>query len=549
MVSTGGPTGAGARRSRLGRSIAQSQLLISVAMLLLAGITLVVRPDAFAQPVFSVGILLVFVLTAVAVLVPWTESNKGWAIALPLADIVAIVLAREGLPALGSGLFLVFPVLWMARNFRLTGALLGAALATVLLWTSWALKGEPFVISQLATIILLPLTLAFVSTTGYETSRRATGQRTLLRQQATVIEGAFARARRQERLLHEVLDAVEFGVIAFDEGGTVTLVNNAHRRLLDRAGAPASAIVHPVVYQADRVTPHPEGTRPFARALAGQTFENLVIWVGEPDGDQEALSITARALTAPDGSRDGGVIVLRNVTAELEAIRARDELVGSVSHELNTPLTSIIGYLELALDDEELADDSRRMIDIAHRNAERMRGLVSDLLRAGSGEDRSLAMDVESCDLVTIVRGSIDAQRLTADARGITIEASLPESAETTADPLRMRQVIDNLLTNAIKYNRPDGSITVRARAAPEGGTISVVVADTGYGISKSEQSRLFDRFYRTESARQSSATGTGLGLSITREIIRQHGGDLLVRSTPGVGSEFEMIVPVVRPQ
>jgi two-component system phosphate regulon sensor histidine kinase PhoR len=542
MEPEAGGSGPSRRRLRRARSIAQSQLVVAAEILFLIALATVVVPDALGDPLFFAGVLLMFLVTAIAILFPWDGYAKGWAMLLPLADILSMGLIREGLPLVGTGLFLVLPVLWLARNFRLIGAISGPLLGSALLWTSWAAHDRTPSTGDLAESLLLPITLAILSTMTYATSRRTEGQRNLLRQQAAVIENAFARARRQERLLDEILNAVEFGVIAFDLDGDVTLTNAAHRRSLEQFGAPRSAVVHPTAYQADRVTPHPEDSRPFARAVAGQAFENIVIWVGDPGDNQAALSVTASALTAPDGEREGGVVVVRNVTTELEAIRTRDDLVGSVSHELNTPLTSIIGYLELALDDGTLSDETRRMIDIAHRNAGRMLGLVTDLLRAGTGPDASLSMEFERCDIVEIVRSSIDAQRLVADARGITVSEVFPPSAPTNADPLRIRQVVDNLLTNAIKYNRDAGSIVTTVEVGE--GTISLKVADTGHGISKIEQSRLFDRFYRTESARRSSTTGTGLGLSITREIVRQHGGQLLVESEPGVGSVFEMRLP-----
>jgi two-component system phosphate regulon sensor histidine kinase PhoR len=532
----------GRQRDRLVRSIAQSQLVTSAVVLLLAVLSIATAPESLNSGLFYAGLATMFVVTGLAVIVPWTIANKHWAVALPVLDIIAIVIIREGAPESGAGLFLVFPVIWMARNFRLIGAVCGVALATFLLWSSWLLQHDAVSREDTTQLLLLPITLAFIATTTYATSRRTNGQRVLLRSQAAVTEAAFARARAQERTLEEILDAVEFGVVAFDRSGAVTVVNDAHRRSLTEFGAPRSALVHPVAYQYDRVTPYPEESRPFARALSGQEFENLTLWVGEPGGKRVAFSVTARQLTTPEGAVDGGVIVLRDVTAELEAIQARDNLIASVSHELRTPLTSILGYLELALDDEALDPETHRMIDIAHRNSERLLSLVTDLLLAASDADKTLPLTLVSCDVALIAQHALEDQRAVADATGVSVFAEITAPAITNADPLRIRQVLDNLLSNAIKYNRPGGSVTVGVSFVPNG--IRVSVADTGVGLTDEEQAQLFDKFFRTQSARQSTITGSGLGMGIVRDIVRQHGGELAVASAVGVGSTFTMMLP-----
>jgi two-component system phosphate regulon sensor histidine kinase PhoR len=534
----------GRQRDRLVRSIAQSQLVTSAVVLLLAVLALTTAPESLVNPLFYTGLAIMFVVTGLAVIVPWTVNNKHWAVALPILDIIAIVVIREGTPQSGVVLFLAFPVIWMARNFRLSGAICSVALATFLLWSSWLLGGEALASSDVNDLILLPITLAFIATTTYATSRRTTGQRILLRSQAAVTETAFARARAQERTLEEILDAVEFGVVAFDRNGEVTVVNEAHRRSLSEFGAPRTALVHPVAYQYDRVTKYPEASRPFSRALSGQEFENMTLWVGEPGDDRVAFSVTARRLTTPDGDIDGGVVVLRDVTAELEAIQARDNLIASVSHELRTPLTSILGYLELALDDEALTPETSRMIDIAHRNSERLLSLVTDLLLAASDADKTLPLTLVTCNVAQVAENALEDQKAVADTAGIELVSEITTPAITNADPLRIRQVMDNLLSNAIKYNRPGGAVTLSVRLVPNG--ISVSVADTGVGLTDDEQAQLFDKFYRTESARQSTVSGSGLGMGITRDIVRQHGGELGVVSAVGVGTTFTMLLPAM---
>jgi len=530
------------QRARLVRSIVQSQLVTAAVVLLLCWIVIAVHPIALEQPLFFSGVALIFAVTGAALIVPWSESNKKWAVLLPVFDIIALIGLREGQPELGTGLLLVFPVIWLARNFGLGGAVGGVCFSSALIWGCWWATGATLDIAIFPNLVLLPLTLAFVATASYVGGRRTSSQRALLMQQAGIIEDAFGRARGQEELLHEIINAVEFGVLAFDRHGTVTLVNDAYRASLADFGAPRNSILHPVVYQPDRVTAFPAEDRPFSRAVAGEAFANMTLWVGDPGSRQVAYSVTSRPLVDASGAHNGGVVVVRDITAELDAINARDSLIGSVSHELRTPLTSILGYLELTMDDPDLSDGTRHMVGVSYRNAERLVALVTDLLLAASKADSELTISLEPFDLTELVGSSIDGLRPSAEERRIGVKADLDHPIRVNADPLRIRQVLDNLLSNAIKYNRAGGTVTVTLSRNDR--VVTVAVTDTGLGIAPADLAQLFDRFFRTESARKSGVVGSGLGLNITRDIVRRHGGNLVVTSELGAGSTFIMTLP-----
>jgi two-component system phosphate regulon sensor histidine kinase PhoR len=532
------------QRGRLTRSIIQSQLLVAGALLLTVAFVLLFQPAALGQALFLSGLAVMFVVTGAAILIPWTQAKKNWSVLLPIADMVSIAMLHASAPQLDTTIFLVFPVIWMARNFALVGAVGGVTLATVMLWVVWLTTGEPVTIADFHQLVLLPVVLAFIATTTWSTSLRSMGQRLLLRSQAKLTEDAFDRARAQEQTLSEILDAVEFGVIAFDRDGVVTLVNEFQRRSLGEFGVPRAAVVHPLVYQADGHTPYASTRRPFERALAGEQFAHEILWVGEPDAAKRvAFSVTSRGLVTLDGEPDGGVVVMRDVTAELAAITARDGLIASVSHELRTPLTSILGYLELALDDGDVAVETHRMIDVAHRNSERLLILVTDLLLAASDADEERTLHYQDASVAEIVEHSLDDQRAAANLSGIRLRGDISDRATSRVDPLRLRQVVDNLLSNAIKYNRPGGEVMIAVKRV--GADVRITVSDTGMGLTAEEIGHLFDRFYRTESARNSTIAGSGLGLGISRDIVRQHGGDLSVSSTPGEGTTFLLVLPV----
>ena len=533
------------RRSRFDRAVFQSQLLLAAALLLLVCAAYVFQPSSVLDPRFFGGVAVVFVLTGASALVPWSDLPREWAALLPLIDIVAIIVIRQGNPDLGAGLLLVFPVIWLATHFGLTGALVSVLTSSVLLWGTAALSGVPLSLNAIPALLVLPITLAFIATTTLATSSRTAAQRGLLRQQADLLEVALRRARRQEQTLDEVLNAVTFGVVAFGQDGVQTIVNRAHRGYQTEFGQPETNVEHAVLYRPDRVTPYPAEERPFVRAIGGERFDDMVVWVGAPGEHRRALAISSRPLTAPDGGLDGGVIVSRDVTAEINAIQARDDLVASVSHELRTPLTSILGYLELALDDETLDPSTRSMLEVASANSDRLLALVADLLTAASEKDQQIVMSFNQCDLSEIVSQAIEAQRIAAGERGIRIENAVEGPVLLEADGFRLRQVIDNLLSNAIKYNVEDGSVAVRVDAGPS--VVDLVISDTGIGLSELEQTKLFDRYFRAEGVRQSTIHGSGLGLTISRDIVRRHGGDLTVQSVAGVGTTFTASIPRAR--
>jgi len=537
-------TGIPLRSARLGRSILNSQMLISVVLLAFAAVVFGVSPDSLQDPVFFGSLLLVFVLTGVAIMVPWSAATKRWAIALPILDIVAIVGMREAEPLLGAGLFMVFPIIWMARNYAIAGAFAGVTIATTLLIVARVYRGGELTPLDFPGLVLLPITFLFIATTTYATSRRSRSQRILLQQQSALVDSALSRARKQERILDAVLNAVEFGVVAFDRTGAPMLENTAYRKALVEVGLTSTTVVNPTIYQSDRLTPYSETDMPYSRAIAGEEYENVLYWVGSPGDMRSAYSATSRSMLTPGGEIDGGVVVIRNVTTELEAVRARDELAASVTHELRTPLTSILGYVELAADAPELEERTRAMLEVAVRNSERMLALVTDLLRTAGDGDNVLSISPVRCDVGRIAQQAIEAAEVSATKQGITIISDIDRPATTSADPLRVRQVLDNLLTNAVKYNRAGGSIAVTTLIGAD--AITVSITDTGEGVSPAELEQLFDRYFRTEAVRSSATVGSGLGLAISREIATRHGGSLTASSQVGIGSTFSLVLPIV---
>ncbi len=225
--------------------------------------------------------------------------------------------------------------------------------------------------------------------------------------------------------------------------------------------------------------------------------------------------------------------------------RMKDDFVAAVSHELRTPLTSITGYLELVLDGEAGALNAEQIqfLGVAQRNTGRLLRLVGDLLFVARVEAGKMALDTSPVDLHTLVFESVEAASLGAEAKEIELLLSTDAIDPIEADPARLAQVIDNLVSNAIKFTPRGGRVEVRSFA--EGGYAVVEVGDTGMGISAEDQAQLFERFFRTESATSSAIQGTGLGLAIAKAIVEAHGGEILVESQVGSGTTFRVTLPL----
>jgi signal transduction histidine kinase len=242
--------------------------------------------------------------------------------------------------------------------------------------------------------------------------------------------------------------------------------------------------------------------------------------------------------------RRAGRIDRDNAARAEELMRLRGDFVASVSHELRTPLTSIIGYLELLKDDESagLTPTQQTFLSVVHRSAYRLRGLVGDLLLVAEAEGGALALDLHDVDIGALAEECVETARPAADAKEIELSLSRGEIGQIQGDPDRLAQMMDNLVSNAIKFT-PDGGRVV-VRTAFENGEALFEVTDTGFGISSADQAHLFDRFFRARPAVDKAIRGTGLGLTITKAIVDAHKGSITVTSTLGKESTFLVRLP-----
>jgi PAS domain S-box-containing protein len=223
----------------------------------------------------------------------------------------------------------------------------------------------------------------------------------------------------------------------------------------------------------------------------------------------------------------------------------KDDFVALVSHELRTPLTSIRGYLELVLEGEPSGIDKEQgeFLNIVDRNAARLERLVDDLLfmaRLGSGK---LELSLEDTDLSALARESVSAAAPRAAAQAIELDCTADDVPAVSGDPGRLGQLLDNLISNAVKFT-PDGG-RVDVRVFSQNGDVAIEVADTGIGVSAKEQAQLFQKFFRTSAAGKRAIQGTGLGLSISKAIVEAHNGRIELESEESVGTTVRVLLPV----
>lgn len=525
-------------RERLGlhRSLLVNQLLQASAMVLAMTVTLVLGQVEHVT-LFVLGAGVVFLGAGLLVIAPRDRLPMWMVLVVPVTDIVAIGLVRESAPVAGIGLLWAFPAIWIGSVFGIRGVVaVTVGVSAIIVLQAW--DGAQNIA---ASTFVLPFTISALATMSHFAALRTRAQRSLLEKQSAELRRSLAHARRQEDLVTEVLDAVDFGVIRITAEGEYAVSNEAHARLQSRTdplGPSAEA------FAADGITALEPEAVPLARARAGEIFEGELVWYGKPGEDRRALNVTARRLPSRDDADAGTVVVSRDVTAEELALRAREDLVASVSHELRTPLTSIIGYLELALDDEKMDAATREQLRIAERNATRLRELVADILAMSAASRHGVGFSLEPApsDIAEIVESAVTSVAPRAVAHGIRIDTTGVSTCPALVDPHRLRQVVDNLLSNAVKYNARGGVVTVSVTREDDAAVVTV--ADDGPGISPTEQGRVFERFFRADAVRNSSVHGSGLGLAISRDIVRAHGGDITMQTEPGAGSVFTVRLP-----
>ncbi|MGJ9404134.1 sensor histidine kinase [Arthrobacter sp. KK5.5] len=530
--------------------VALCQLPLTVLMCTVVVVAATLYPELFSDPWFLAGLAMHLILFVGCFVVPWDRLHPEAHLVVPLLDLAAIGLTRhaalEVLPGL-SGLS-VFPVIWLSASglkarYGLPISFVGPLLIVL---PSLAVRPDQSATTQPLSALLLPVMMVTVWAAVHFATANARLQRHILEQKDAELRSLLRRSEERERLLATILETVDVGIAAVDRHGKLVQTNGLMRRfhgLPSHGGGPLTDMSTDTgasrLLSLDRQTPLEGDRHPLRRAINGETFTDYLVWI-DANGTQRAVSTAARAMSDDDGAFRGSVLMYSDVTSLMEAIASQEDLVSNVSHELRTPLTSIVGNLDLVLEEwPDLSPSTEDRLDAACKSAERLLELVSDLLFAASS---TLSVQARPTDLAAVVESSIGSVAPQAEAAGVELRWETRTPLWAVADPLRMAQVLDNLLTNAIKYSPSGGTVTVTAEEDPD--AVTLRVADTGMGMEPGELVHVFNRFYRTETARNSGIPGTGLGLSIAKGIVEGHGGTIRCNSASGRGTTFTVVLP-----
>lgn len=337
------------------------------------------------------------------------------------------------------------------------------------------------------------------------------------------------------KLFEATLDEMREGLLVVDNDMRVVASNPAAHRLFNLATGRLES------QRLTELTRNPAIYSAFHDALKGNERSGVEIETHDPT--RRVFDLRVVPLSSSDGTTTAGAIGVFFDITQLEKLeRVRQEFLSNVSHELKTPLTAIVAFVETleagALDDRE---NSQRFLEIIRKNAARMQNLIDDILELNAIEAGNVGVKLEEIELSPLLNDVIMSLAAKASSRGITVTNQVPGDTLVLADPRRLEQMLSNLVDNAIKFNRDGGMVTIAYEPGPR---TRILVKDTGEGIPAQHLERLFERFYRVDRARSREMGGTGLGLAIVKHLARAHGGEVRVRSEVGQGSTFEIDLP-----
>ena len=350
--------------------------------------------------------------------------------------------------------------------------------------------------------------------------RRLDSQQRQLRAQSTQLN-------QRQKEFNTVTRSLNEGLVLLNTTGTILSINPAAASLLE---------VTPNCLGADFsiANRNPEIQALVDHALTGQKGEKTLSLAG---GQYQAVANPVRS----DGELFGVVVLLFDVTQKHQAEQLRREFTANVSHELKTPLHAISGYAELMKAGMVPREDMIRFSEKIYSETQRLVRLVEDILRLSRLDEGAADMQWETVDLYAAAREKVT--ELTAAAELSQVKLTLEGSAEKIqAVPQLVSAIVFNLVDNAIKYNHPGGTVTIRV--TPEEEAVTLEVRDTGIGIPEAHQERVFERFYRVDKSHSKAVGGTGLGLSIVKHAVRILGAQLHLESREGEGTAITIRFP-----
>ncbi len=373
----------------------------------------------------------------------------------------------------------------------------------------------------------------------------------------------------ERRKLNTVINSIAEGVVLCDRQGRLVLANEAAMALLSLESVPFQQPLSEMTdFYGIRDTegqPLPVEQLPMARALSGEIFHDYRVLLCGASGTDTVMSFSGAPARADSGDIEGAVVIFRDITASQKLERAKDEFLAIAAHELRSPLAAVRSYADLLLRREQQRNDADardvRGLTILSQQVTHMLRMVDNLLDVSRLDAGQLGLQIQRVNLVPLVAQVLDQQRPAAPNHELVL---YPYAQElwVQCDSLRIRQVLTNLVSNAVKYSPAETQITIRLTTRevlvekqagepealvdtgrkPVGREALISVSDAGSGISAEQQAHLFQRYYRAGGRR---TEGLGLGLYLSRQFVLMHGGTIWVESVENKGSTFYFTLPI----
>ena len=286
------------------------------------------------------------------------------------------------------------------------------------------------------------------------------------------------------------------------------------------------------------------------RIRSGLTVDHYETVRQRKDGSFVEISLTISPIHAADGTIVGASKIARDIGQQKhlervaqEASRAKDHFLATLSHELRTPLNTVLGYVQMLQKGSLGGEQQAKAIDVISRNATALARLVDDVLDTSRIVTGKMRVELQPCQIERLVHEGVAAIRPAAESKGLRIETAVEEGLTAHCDGGRFGQILWNLLSNAVKFTPQGGTVKITASHGDR--NVSVVVEDTGAGISVNDLPFVFQRFWQGEGASRHTTTGLGLGLALTRHLVELHGGTVSVTSGgASQGARFEVLLP-----
>jgi len=366
---------------------------------------------------------------------------------------------------------------------------------------------------------------------------------------AESLQQQMVRIRQKESQLESVLDNMTSGIVMINRAGVILLLNRMAEELL---GMPAHELLGRQYTEARQQY---ELVRLIGDALERREHLRDELTFYYPEERQIEIN-----LVPIEGRDDSGglLLVLQDVTAIRRLERMRSEFVANVSHELKTPIAAVKGFAETLLGGAGGDPETQRaFLKIIHDESDRLNRLVNDILELSKIESRRAPLLFSPVELGPFIGKTVELLAKEAERKNIRIETEVGDELYVEADEDRLRQIVVNVLSNAINYTPEGGRVRIQVEPVASGDgqiaeeddydAIRIRISDNGIGIPKKDLPRIFERFYRVDKARSRSSGGTGLGLSIVKHLVELHRGSIAVESTVGVGTTFTIELPVLQ--